>query len=155
MSERTTIIVSFLATSLLGCTFLVWSWSGRGAIDQGMIRGLGFVGIMAGAHTVGFRLYRRQSNAPEPSAPLSSRYVPAFRLALIEQVLLLGLSSLMLDGGRAFRICAIAVLAYWATSLVLAWRRPTAPTRFDLAFLRYGSLMLPIVVGSVVRIVGR
>ena len=38
----------------------------------------------------------------------------------------------------------MALIAYWAGVFVLIWRRPHAPSRFDLGFIRIG--YLPVIV---------
>jgi hypothetical protein len=164
MSDRTAITSSFLTTSILGALFLLGYWSGQGELDRGVLRSVGFVGIMGGVHLAGFRAYRRQGldgplddggqeSAADwtawPSTGIAPASLDGFKLALVEQVLLLGLSALVLDGGRLFRVCAIAALAYGAASVLIVARRPASPTSFDLALIRYGSLILPPLVGWV------
>ena len=50
------------------------------------------------------------------------------------------LCVLTLDGGTLARVCACAVVAYWAGAVLMLVRRPFAPTRFDLAAIRNGVL---------------
>jgi hypothetical protein len=164
VSDRTAITSSFLTTSILGGLFLLGYWSGQGELNRGVLRSVAFVGIMGGVHSVGYRAYRRQGlNGPwddggkesvtdwmfRSSSAIAPGYLDGLKLALVEQVLLLGLSALLLDGGHLFRVCVIATLAYWAASVMIVVRRPVAPTSFDLAFIRYGSLILPLLVGWV------
>lgn len=168
MSDRIVITRSFLATSVLGCLFLLTYWSNRGELERGMVRSLAFVGIMGGVHSVGYRAYRYQGlhkglgeggsateaeSVADPLGRLSDRLASAYRkgfqLALVEQMLVLGLSALVLDGGRLFRVCGIATLVYWTVAMLIVGRRPASPTSFDLVLIRYGSLLLPLLVGGV------
>jgi hypothetical protein len=112
-------------------------------------------------HVVGYRVYLEQARlaatpgvgamGPIGGRALAAEYVAALRFGVVQQLVLLGLSALMLDGGRTLRLCAIAAVAYWAAALLIIARRPAAPTRADRTFLRYGYLVLPVVAGILSR----
>jgi hypothetical protein len=70
---------------------------------------------------------------------------------LILQLVLLGLSSLLLDEGLTAEINLIAWVGFWGAILVLLCRHPDRPTRFDLWTLRWGYLPLVLVVQGVAR----
>ena len=72
-------------------------------------------------------------------------YRAAIKQALISEAIILILAALILDGGRSLRICFIAALGHFATVAILMCRRPRSPTRFDLAFIRYGFWFLMLV----------
>lgn len=75
---------------------------------------------------------------------------PDFRKPVFEAVglqLLIGiLSLLILDGGTTARICGMALVAFWGGAGLMIWRRPQAPTRVDIAWIRFG--YLPLVVAA-------
>lgn len=161
---RVALAGSFVAVAVVGCLFLFGHWSARGSLPRALATCAGFTAIMALVHVAGYRAYLQQprpkldadehdtaSAGPSLGRPLAPEYVAALQLAVIEQVLLLGLSALMLDGGRTLRLCAIAAVAYWAAALLIITRRPSAPGRTDRTFLRYGYLVLPVVAGVLSR----
>jgi hypothetical protein len=59
---------------------------------------------------------------------------------VIQQVIIGGLSALMLDGGVMAHIALLAILAYWLSVPMIIIRRRASPTRGDLSFVRYGFL---------------
>jgi hypothetical protein len=71
---------------------------------------------------------------------ISPHYRSAAGRALRVQIPLAIVSALMLDGGRIARCCAAALLGFWIVALVIAFRRPWAPTQFDLWLWRWGFL---------------
>ncbi len=82
-------------------------------------------------------------------------YRPAIRIALLQEIPLLALASLILDGGGMFRVLSVAVLSHWAAILFILGRRPRSPTRLDLALIRFGFWSMPIIIGMVAPIVWR
>jgi hypothetical protein len=74
--------------------------------------------------------------------PLSHSYREAVFFTLCQQVPWALLCSLLLDGGRMAKVCAIAMLGFWSAATVFMVRRPQTPTARDLAFLRWGFLPL-------------
>jgi hypothetical protein len=161
--EATALALSFVLVSVLGCVFLVRYWSSVGHPERGVTRALAFVAIMAAVHVVGYRAYRRQDPSlvldgevpVEPKARIAPEYRPAIRVALVQQMVLLILSALMLDGGRALRVCSIAIVAHALAIFLIVWRRPTGPTPLDLALIRFGFCLILIVVAITAPFVSR
>jgi hypothetical protein len=171
--EKTAVAASFAITSALGAWFLSRYWAGRGLATEGPVRSVAFVGIMAAVHLVALRLYGRQERVSAgvghggqgviaglgwvPSRLVDPTpgydYRPAVILAILQQVVLLGLSSLLLDSGRAFRVCGVAAIAHWVAIALILAARPSRPTRFDVVAIRYGFLPFVILVGSLASVV--
>ena len=63
------------------------------------------------------------------------------------------LTALLLDGGRSFSFFGVAFLAHWLGILLIIARRPMAPMRFDLSFIRIGILPLWILTGGIAPLV--
>jgi len=76
---------------------------------------------------------------------LDDAYGPAVKFALVVQVLLLLLSSMVLDGGHTVRIVAIAMLAFWAAALILILRNPRSAKKWDLIYIRAGFLAVLVL----------
>jgi hypothetical protein len=116
---------------------------------------------MGVVHLVGYRAYRQQTTDPGRdgrgaeglSARLAPEFGPAIRLALFQQVPILIVTCLLLDGGRMFRVWCVAVLAHWLSVLLIASRRPAGPTPVDLALTRFGFWLIPIVVAVIAPLV--
>jgi len=62
------------------------------------------------------------------------------------QAILAVLTALMLDSGETHRVFWVSVLCQWATVFIILVHRPMAPTKWDLAIVRYGVIPLLIVV---------
>ena len=75
---------------------------------------------------------------------IPSPYRGAIRDAIYVQVPVIFLSGFSLDGGDLGAMCLIAALAYWCATVLLVVRRPDAPSRLDLAFVRFGYLPLAV-----------
>lgn len=73
---------------------------------------------------------------------LASSYRPALRHALFLQLFLALIAGMVLDGGVLARLLLIASIAFWISVLFVLFRRPLAPTRFDLSYLRIGLFVL-------------
>lgn len=67
---------------------------------------------------------------------MTDHYRETVYFAMFQQVPLVLLCTLLLDGGRMVRACGVSVLGFWATAGLLMARRPTSPRPGDLAFLR-------------------
>jgi hypothetical protein len=74
-----------------------------------------------------------------------SPYRHATRSALVQQVLILVLAGMILDGGDILQICVAALLAFWCGVAVIRWRRPQAPTRLDLILIEGSYVVLCVV----------
>jgi hypothetical protein len=79
-----------------------------------------------------------------PNPKLDDAYGPAVKFTLVVQVILLFISSMVLDGGHTLRTVAIAMLAFWASVLILIVRNPRTAGKWDLVYVRAG--FLPILV---------
>ena len=80
----------------------------------------------------------------------SQEYNSAFKVGLLIQGLLAVLTLLVLDYGQTHRAFWVSFLCQWAMVWIILLRRPTHPTRLDLAIVRYGigpSLILIVCAG--------
>jgi hypothetical protein len=162
--EKAAIVTSFVLTSALGASFVFWYWSDRGLDSVAVVRAVLFVTIIGVVHVVAFRAYAAQhapaaqlaaaddlpAASPTRTGSLSSlspMYRPAIKLAILQRVILLILSSLLLDFGQTFRVCAVAAIAHWIVIAIIVARRPASPTGLDLGIIRWGFVPLCIVVG--------
>ena len=78
----------------------------------------------------------------------SPDYNGALWIGLKIQAGLAILTALVLDGGQTHREFWVALLSQWAVVWIILFRRPMAPTRLDLAIVRYGIIPLLIVVDA-------
>lgn len=74
--------------------------------------------------------------------PVSAEYRKTVFQALALQAVMVALSQLVLDFGTSARICGLALLGFWAGVALIIARRPSTPTRTDLALIRIGFLPL-------------
>jgi hypothetical protein len=70
--------------------------------------------------------------------PISPKYDSPIFEAVALQIVLGLLAMLILDGGGIAQICGIALLAFWSGAVVLIWRHPQSPSRFDIEVIRFG-----------------
>ena len=93
-----------------------------------------------------------ESSTPESSTPGASDRVGTFRDAivftLVQQLPLLLLSAMILDGGLVFKRVAIASLAFWILTLIIMLRRGRNIAKSDLLFIKWG--YLPILLATCV-----
>jgi hypothetical protein len=68
----------------------------------------------------------------------------AVRFSLLQQLLILGFTSMILDGGVLCCICLYAAIGFWTGVVIIRLRRPI-PTTGDLAFIRVGYLPLCMI----------
>jgi hypothetical protein len=157
------LLASFLIISALGSWFIVRHWRSRpeGQLAGGS-RALLFVGIMALVHVAGFRALHEQGRARTGTPGMkglaeqsTQAYRLAIRVALLQQIPILVLTSLMLDGGRALRIWGIVLLAHWLAVLLIVMRRAERPAPSDLAMIRYGFWLILIAVVLFAPLVSR
>lgn len=78
-------------------------------------------------------------------------YLPAMRTAVVWHAVLGVLTSLMLDMGQSRRLWAVALVCHLAIVWLMLFRRPLAPSRLDLAIVRYSALPLMVVITAVGR----
>ncbi len=161
--QKTALATSFVVTSALGCAFIYLYWSAKGAAGIGIGRAIAFVAIMACVYVIGYLLYQQQSHAAVcststatiqiPFRRIADSYPPAMKFAVLQQIVFLALTSLLLDGGLAFRACCIAAIVHWICMAMMLVRRPAQPTRVDIAVIKYGFLPLAFVVGSMAPVI--
>jgi hypothetical protein len=71
-------------------------------------------------------------------------YREAIRSTLFQQLVILGLTSMILDGGQICCLCFYASLGFWTGVVIIRVRRPI-PTKVDLAVIEGGYLPLCLV----------
>jgi hypothetical protein len=74
----------------------------------------------------------------------SPAYRKAMWSALVQQLLILGFTSMILDGGVLCGICFNAAVGFW-TGFVIIWIRRPIPTAVDLAVIKVGYLLLCLI----------
>ena len=84
---------------------------------------------------------------------ISPDYLSAIGLGVVIQLPLLLLAALLLDGGRAFSMICVAMLAYWSATVGIIIRRPREPKASDLVFIRWGPLFVLAIAGLLAPIV--
>lgn len=72
------------------------------------------------------------------SAVISTAYNHVILRSLVAQLAVGCLAVLMLDGGVTARVVGVAALGFWLCVALVIFRRPSTPTKFDLAFVRWG-----------------
>lgn len=74
---------------------------------------------------------------------------PAWRAtlwtAVAFSVVMAILSLLALDFGQSARLSGVGLAAFWSATLLVLWRRPGNPSRWDLVLIRWGCV--PFVIG--------
>jgi hypothetical protein len=73
-----------------------------------------------------------------------SPYRRAIESTLLQQFLILGLTSMILDGGAMCCICFYAAVGFWTGVIIIRARRPI-PTRVDLAVIQGGYIPLCLI----------
>jgi hypothetical protein len=155
------LIVSYLLVGVLGCAFLLAYWTHLGSAWLGVVRSVAFVVIMGGVHFVGYRLWKRQGAATieqaeaPPSTSIWQAYGDAIKAAVAQQVVILLLASLVLDGGLMLRMATLAAAGSWAFNIVIVARRPRSPTPTDVLIVKYGFWLAALVSFVLAPIMGR
>jgi len=85
--------------------------------------------------------------------PSTSPYRTAITSAVVQQVIVLVLAALILDGGDLLMFCLVACLAFWAGVVFIRVRRGQTPTKTDLILIRSSYLLLCIITFFVVHLV--
>ena len=89
---------------------------------------------------------------------LSDGYWKALHVSLVLQGAIGFPAAIAIDGGFLFNIWWRAMAAYWGGFLLIRFRRPNAPTTFDLFLIRWGFAPLlfiaPLLSGVVWRLMG-
>jgi hypothetical protein len=68
------------------------------------------------------------------------------KFALIQQVIVMTLSAMVLDGGALAQVCFYALAAFWGGLIVLLARHRVALMRVDVLLIRWS--YIPLCVGS-------
>lgn len=79
-----------------------------------------------------------------PFTKLDPRCVRPLKWALVVQLVLLCLGVLAMDEGETLRSVLCAAVVFWTAVVLIAWRRASKPTTWDLIFLRYGLMVLSL-----------
>lgn len=146
---RPVLLFSFVATSLLGVAFLMSVWLSTDAAAA-IVRSSLFIVAMAAVHWIGFRAYVAQDEHAIVARRIDfSKIQPHLRTVLLAQLICLFLSSLLLDGGRGFRICVAATMAHWAAIAMVCWRDRAELTLLDVFVVRWGLLVALTIAVSV------
>ena len=77
-------------------------------------------------------------NIARPKKKLNRQYHSGLRVTLTCAVILLILSSLLVDGGQALQFVAASTVVYFTGSAMIVCRRPDTPTWVDLVWVRTG-----------------
>ena len=78
---------------------------------------------------------------------IAAPYKRALTQAVVLYCLWLGFSQLILDTGEFLSAVIYSSIAFWIGVVLVVVRRPLAPTRGDLYFIRWG--IIPIVAMGV------
>jgi len=145
------LVLSCCGLSVLGALFVMSAWL-QTSPEIGLRRSLVFVALMIAIHALGGALYLAQQGVSATIEPpvmsLSPNIRSALRFAIVQQVVVIGVSLLMLDGGFAIRGChvaAAAIAGHWLIISLILLRRSGAPSYFDLTLIRYGLPVLCVV----------
>jgi hypothetical protein len=84
--------------------------------------------------------------------PVAPAYRDAIKVAILLQVPLAVLLTLILDGGYSAGVGGCVMLGFWIGVGVVVFRRPRNPTPLDLFYVRWGYaplLVLCVVAGTI------
>lgn len=147
---------SFIICTACGALFIFTYW-GEYSVSVAVGRSALFVLVLAAVHLGGFALYARQfqpatARVDSPVEPAAEGGSPSFlSVVLLQQIPILVLASLMLDGGGTFRRCCVVAIAHWAVIGVILMRRRR--TRIDMFIVRWGFFPIAMLVGLMARLV--
>ena len=79
----------------------------------------------------------------------------ALKSGVILQAVLFVVTACMLDGGQLSSQFLVAMIGYWLGVAFIVARREMQPSKLDLLFIRYGSLVLLVLAPFVAKIVYR
>jgi hypothetical protein len=135
-TAKVALTVSWTILTVIVCTLVV-GLEARGT----------FIVLITGLHLIGYQLYKHQGAGGYcSSVVIAPVYQPAMQSAAIQQLVVGLLSLFMLDGGFMARTVLISAAAYWVSVGIIAVRRPTAPTGIDTLWVRYGFLLLFVMI---------
>ena len=152
------LVASFIFCTACGVLFIYTHWA-EYRVSVAVGRSAFFVLVLAAVHLGGFALYARQfqsATAPvdSPVEPVAEEESSAFlRVVLLQQIPLLFLTSLLLDGGGTFRGYCVGAIAHWAViGMILIRRRRT---RIDMLIVRWGFIPMVLLTGLIEPLVIR
>lgn len=140
---------SFFICSGLGTGYLFFVWSETSLATAGLRSGL-FVTVMAFVHLIGYRIYLGQSASTitHPVQQRLQRLKPHRQAILAQQLPVLLLAALLLDGGQGFRVCLTACVAHWLIIALVLTRPRQLLGRLDHGLMRWGFFpCLAIAIG--------
>lgn len=94
------------------------------------------------------------TSTPSPSSgPNHQTHGRAITVALVQQIVIIVLAALVLDGGVILRAVAAALAISWIVSLAVLSLHRKAATLFSLAIVKYGFwiAILAVIVNAVQR----
>jgi hypothetical protein len=151
---KTALCCSFLLTSLCGVWFVYSYWvftSSTAALERAGV----FVIAIAAVYFLGFQLYANQTfDVPEneDAAPVDERaqlqlrpFLPAI---LFQQIPILFLSALRLDGGMSFHRGCQGALGHWLCIAIIMIGRRNCATRIDELIVKWGFVPLMMLIGG-------
>ena len=68
------------------------------------------------------------------------------KTSVVIQILLLVLTSIIMDGGRSFTFMLIPIVAHWIVFLLIAFRRRNHLTRGDTILIKAGFLIFLVAL---------
>ena len=148
------LLTSFCSFSGLGTGYLYAVWSDQG-LPVAVLRSALFVAVMGAVHLVGFRMYMRQFT-PSGTHPLwqgLQDLKPHREAILAQQLPVLLLAALLLDGGLGLRVCLIACLAHWLIITLILTRAAQPTTWLDRGLIRWGFLACLVIAIGLSRLV--
>jgi len=146
-TKTTILILSWLGISALGFVLLHSYWSTEGMPILAKTRPLVFIAIMGCIHFVGYCVFQNQHFGLRWfSILLAHEYKPALKTSGIQQFVTFLLSALMLDRGFTLHCWIISITSYWLIVAMITMRRPCMPTQLDVSIVRYGFIVIFIVI---------
>jgi hypothetical protein len=147
IAEKAAIAISWAVTMAIGCTLLAGLSPRQSPVEAAGTRALLFAVLMTFVYVIGYQVYKHQApGGASSSAPHARAYWPALKLAVLEQVIVVVLASLVLDFGRTLHAALVSVAAYWPAACIIVLRRPASPTRGDILLVKYGLFFVLLIV---------
>ncbi len=117
---RLALSASFVAITLMGTLLIVDYW-GRRNTAVAWERAIAFAAIMAGIHTVGYRVWRRQLTSEQKTISVRCPESQAWRTPTRIVLIVIGVGFLLLLNGQIFTN-RLLFISCWTTSLILGLR---------------------------------
>ena len=147
---RLALSASFVAISLMGTLLIVDYW-GRRNTAVAWERAIAFAAIMAGIHTVGYRVWRRQLTSEQTtlSTGCQKETSQAWRTPTRIVLIVIGVGFLLLLNGQIFTN-RLLFISCWTTSLILGLRatktsnQTTLGRIFSLVLIQLQELLIAL-----------